>query len=408
MSRFIHVENMRSILFMLEQELGREAQRAEELSPVKKIVYDIMLDVAREPSFALMDIDDMNRMVVDAAIRYYREMFAVQQLRHQHELQQLETVRYEEPRVSAVPTTHILRPGEHATPVAPALTCPERLRRCISIEGQDRDVSVDPYRYHFTVTMEEALKTVHSLCTAGIVLASQDHTINCAYLLLVIDELPGTYTASAADATRRAFAKLVPKSTYSSPKGRMYVVLESIADDTRDFDPPLNSLSRLTVRLTRPSGAHVSQARDDIKLCKVVQSSDGNWILVTHTFWNSQEFTQGDIVSVKGCNTGLDAFDKFINRVEGHEVITSGRAEADGCNTLIIRCAGSISQETGAFEKDDAMVPAFDGTSAQSESAGEIRVHANILNLSLQMSITLNARCGLPGEGRVFESNVNK
>ena len=282
-------------------------------------------------------------------------------------------------------------------PQAPQVTHPQKVIRCISIDGQGRDVAEYPMRYKFISTLNEALRTVSTVSASSVVISNKDHNINCPYLLLVINELSGKWTYSDREPVRRSFAKLVPQTTYSSPKGREYIVLQPLcAGHSVQFNPPLPSLSKLSISLTRPSGELVSAARDDYCACKVIQSSDGNWIVVTSTFWLTSEFETGDIVYLTGDSSGNDALDAYLFREQGHEVLDIGRPLTDeGCNKVIIRYAGRISQSTGAYEQDEKAGAAFSGSGTN--NVGEVSIKATMINLSNQISVTLEVGCGTRG-----------
>jgi hypothetical protein len=268
------------------------------------------------------------------------------------------------------------------------------VRRCMSLDGQDRDIATWRSRYSYNTHFDEALKQVQEVSVAAVVVPLQDHTVNAPYLLLAFEELSGLYTYNRNDSIRKSFAKLIPESSYASAHGRTYMVLKPAFDDSVHYNPALPTLSRLTSQLTRPDGMLVSECEDTLRVVKITQSSDGNWILEFDRFWPTKEFGRGDIVRMRDCSTGVDAVDRHINRLAGHEVLEIGRPLADeGCNKIMVRFAGHLDKTTGNFIKDPAAEPVFDGTHAKSEAVGEIAVDCPAMNMSLQMSITVMVKC---------------
>jgi hypothetical protein len=224
-----------------------------------------------------------------------------------------------------------------------------------------------------------------------VVLPVKDNSVNAPFLLLAIEELPGLYQNNASDHLRRAFTKLVPSNVYASSRGRSYAVLTPCCDDSRTFEHPIASMSRVSLKLMRPNGVIMSECQDTLRVSKVSVSSDGNWILTTGTFWHQSEFEVGDIVYVSDVRTGIHAFDAFINRKSGHEVLERGLSVAaeDGCSSIVIRYAGALNRATGVYEKDPSVAPAFD----DSQGPGEIGVDGSIINLSVQMSVSMTVEC---------------
>jgi hypothetical protein len=268
-------------------------------------------------------------------------------------------------------------------------------KRCISVDGHDRPIDKYPMRYEFAVDLIEVLRYIRKVSVNTVVLPVKDNVVNAPFLLLAIEELPGLYQNNTSDHLRRAFTKLVPSNVYASSRGRSYAVLTPCCDDSRTFEHPIASLSRISLKLMRPNGVIMSEYQDTLRVSKASVSSDGNWILTTATFWHQSEFEVGDVVSVSGVQTGIHAFDAFINRKSGHEVLERGLSVAakDGCSSIVIRYAGALNRATGVYEKDPSTAPAFDESHADSRGPGEIGVDGRIINLSVQMSVSMTVEC---------------
>ena len=467
---FISVDNMRGVLDRIQYELPRRDSGyataaiaaigrpgGADIPPVKQVVYDLMVDIARDEDFEGTGTSVKNEVVVDATVRYFDELARRRSMRPVERSAPSGPVASERPGETQSrpfePRRDDARPRERADegadadavradlrsyvddPFAPTpggvnvveasdtLLTPEAagaidggefagsgfgksdsapkqhtvtVRRCMSLDGQDRDLAAWPSRYHYSIDWGESLQQIEAVAVVSVVVPVQDHTVNAPFLLLAVDELSGLYSYNKNDSVRRCFTKLVPESTYASARGRSYVVLRPAFDDSVKYSPAMPALSRLTTKLMRPNGMLVSPCQDDLRVVKITQSSDGNWILEFDKFWPAKEFGPGDIVRVTGCGTGVDAVDRYMNRLEGHEVLEIGRPLADeGCNKVMIRFAGSMNRATGNYEKDAGATAAFDGTHASSDAVGEINVACDAINMSLQMSITVLIKCAV-------------
>ena len=408
MARFIGLENMRIVLDALGQRVRNSddgvLQAIESGSaPMRQVVYDVMLDMAQDEAYSGLPVERMNQLAVDTAARFYEqladEMDSVRQTQQIAPLPRGPTV-VPEPSApfQVVPANETSAPGVTGPMYGgkPATTTIQ----CISIDGQDRDVRAYPDRYAFTYDLDSAIRTISSVVTSTVVLPVVDQTINCPYLLLVVDQLPGAYSYNASSSVRGALTKLVPKSQWSSHGGREYTILEPCANDKRTYDPPIASLARLSIRLLRPNGQVVSMARDGMTVVDVAPGGPGGLATYTLTMNRAvhrREFRQEDVVVMSGCATGNSAFDSYMNRAEGHVVLVAAApnpsaqdsTNVDGVITIVIKRAGSLDPATGQEEATPGADAVFEGGS--SLDLGESPIA--IINLSVQMSITMEAEC---------------
>lgn len=395
-SEFMCLENMVDVLRRVEDDVGGDVMRSGNGPDPKQIVYEIMSDLAQDPNFARESVDDLNSLTCEAVVRYYADSGAVRVVDTTIPPEpEPETVdRRKSP--STVQTKRAQEP-ESTTPFSTnnQIQSPVTSRQCISIDGQDRDVVLNPDRYSFPSQFAEPLRSIVDIRVSSVVLPASHHTVNCPYLLLTFNEISGSYSHNASDPVRKAFTKLVHRSSYSSQGGRSYLVMEPAADDARSFSPRMPSLSRLTFRLHHPSGAIVSSARDDVGVTKVTQGSDGNWVIETAKFWHVDDFAAGDLVAFKNFVTGIEAFDRFMERREGHRVVSVGRVDdiINTCNVFLISRAGVLNDSTGIYDPDPRMAEVFDQSHMDSEKAGQINVRASLINMSAQVSISIVATC---------------
>jgi hypothetical protein len=385
MTGFINIENMWKVLVDLRDSLvaiNPDLVRVAEYEhPAKQIVYDIMADVAKEDAYSGLPVDQLNELVVRAATEYYVRLSLP--VNAQVDEVGSDTLGSDSRILAAFPESGAIDANRPAT------------KRCISADGHDRSIERYPMRYEFAVDLIEPFKSITKASVDTVVLPVKDTAVNAPFLLLAIDELPGLYTNNASDHLRRSFTKLVPSNVYSSSRGRSYVVLTPCGDDSRAFEQPIASLSRISLKLMRPNGVIMAEVQDTLRVSKVSLSSDGNWIITTSSFWPQNEFEVGDIVSVTGVRTGIHAFDEFLNRRSGHEVLDRGLSVApkDGCSSIVIRYAGALNRSNGIYEKDPMVASAFDESHISSQGPGEIDVDGHIMNLSVQMSVTMTIEC---------------
>lgn len=409
---FISAENMRTVLAALGDRIRNEDDDVllaveSGRPPVRQAVYEIMVDMSQDAAYTGLSVEEMNGVAADSVLNFYKEIAR----QHVNTIQTQRSAGAGFDRARDADTTFAepqprapIAPVSEAAGAIPGVTESAAWYKtdkatvwCLSIDGQDRDTRLYPARYAFTYDFAEAARGVMSAVAKAIVLPVVHHTINCPFLLLVIEEFPSAYAVNGSDVVRRAFSKVIPKSQYSARGGRTYTVLEPVANDRRVFDPPLPSLGRLTARLIRPSGDLVSMSRDDFNIVKIELGFDGGgpggaatYTLTMNTAYQTDEFMAGDLVVMTGCNTGNVAFDGYIDRNEGHEILGVVGEEpqtAIGRTTIVIRRAGEMNG-FGIWEPMNAAEDVFDA-----DKRLLLTDPIRILNRSVQMSVTLEVEC---------------
>jgi hypothetical protein len=210
------------------------------------------------------------------------------------------------------------------------------------------------------------------------------------YLLLQIDEHSATFDEAATSATRKAFCKFIHHRTYNFPGGRSYVHMVPLGGGIREFNPPVPQIGKLTLSVRRPDGDLISEARDSHRISAIYLNTDAmaNWVLRTEGLWKL-DFEAGDVVILTDVNTGNQRVDAFLRRASGHRVVAAG-AYLDNLmqrNTLVIARPYHEDPLTRMWVPDD------DVQNDLASVVGELPSPAKILNTSLQMSVSMVARC---------------
>lgn len=435
MSRFISVENMRSVLdgvTRIVRDSGPEVGQLVRSNrpPLRQVVYDVMVDMAQDDAFSELSVPELNRVASDSVAAFYERLLEQQQAAVTFQRStdpDLDTDRSEPGPVApfnVVSQNPQVKPQVgiplfDSAPASPVI-------RCVSIDGQHRNspggnvVSENGLdaprmadrwqqdRYQFTYTLAEPIRSVMSAETSCVILPEVHHAINCTHLLLVIEELPSAYSFNSPDPVRRAFSKLIIKSQYAGHRGggRSYTVLEPAAKDIREFDPPIPSLSRLSVRLTRPDGCLVSASKDDWRVVGISSAADVDkptFTLKLDRAFEPDDFQVNDIIVLFDARTGNSELDSYLNDPSGH-VLTTHTRDDHGVLSLVIRSTGHRDETTGEWLYSKPVhdfiqtLPMDDPRECHSlvDKAGN-PTPLPIMNLSVQMSVTLEAKCAHSG-----------
>jgi hypothetical protein len=378
----------------------KEAADIQDL-PLKPLVYDIMQGIAEDPEFAGADTDEKNRVVVMFGERMYRNhiqasepvALATPSDGLPAELQSvkegaMETTSIEE-RMRELTNQVILPPKAAGQGVGQqALTHTEYL----SLDSGDRDTTLQPMRYDYVVKLDP-LRSVATLRVWSVTVPLRPNDpeimsvrVNVSHVWLCIKEVSGSYSKNVADVARRAFCKLVVKACHDPSHGRGYIVYEPVMQDSKTFDPPLASLSTLTVSLRRPDGSLLDGSRDEFMLTGVHKNSDAaaNWVLTMDRFWEDSSFMQGDVLRLSEVDTGFVELNAFLNRPAGHVVLAVGYPVGTSFKTVVVRKPGEVDQGTGIFEGNTTI---HDQLSSASSLSG------HVMNMSMQVSVSMSADC---------------
>jgi hypothetical protein len=300
----------------------------------------------------------------------------------------------------------------------------------LSINGFDRDWIADPHRYKYTVRtvnsgMHTSFRDVVAIQATCIILPMEvirssqatntayisdkptfqhDFGLSYPYLILAIEGFEGVYDGTN-DNVRKAFCKFVYSKQYRTANGRGYVILESMQDEIKRFEPaPLASLRNMTITVQRPNGSLFNDSKDDYLVARVeYESFNENFLkIVLDKHFDSNEFYQGDTVSFLGVKFGnpdggvnkttvfaLSLLEDYLNRREGHEIIHMEPTNEGGYRQAFnIYAPGTVDQKVGKFVINNSMIKALIKHN-EATTEEDTQTTGHMLNLSLQNVISM-------------------
>jgi hypothetical protein len=221
------------------------------------------------------------------------------------------------------------------------------------------------------------------------------------YVLLRLDEFDDMYDGTD-DTIRRAFCHLIYQKCYYSRNGRGYVILTPSQNEKKVFAPTsLPTMPSLHLSLLRPNGDLLNHSKDGLMITKLeYEAYNPRYIkVVTSKYFDKNEFYQADVVVIRQYvlfklsasqnQSYIDRVNEFVNRSEGHEVMTIGDANDSGFyRSFYIQAPGIFNEDAGVFDVDNEMVRQlvlFNETYDLSGSPS----NGFILNMSLQHSISI-------------------
>ena len=298
---------------------------------------------------------------------------------------------------------------------------PKRIvRRYLLINGYDRQWALFPQRFRFSVSLarnDASFKDIRSIAATRLIIPreiveertltnvpktrfEEPFNLRYPYLILKITDFQNVYKASNT-ASQSAFCHFIYDRHYTSPSGRGYIHMIPMQNETRTFDiNPLSSLEQIDLAVQRPSGVLLNASRDEAKVLRMDWNNQVNMndqlIMVTlKNFFDRNEYFTGDTVRFTDVTVpGSVAFNGFINREEGHEIMEFGTPNTDGyVRSFYIRVPGSFNAATGLFDIDTAAtgdlmayIDGIDYNSAPPDSIGLV------INASLQVTVSFEIR----------------
>lgn len=294
------------------------------------------------------------------------------------------------------------------------------VRRYLLINGYDRQWSLFPQRFRFSVSLAQndaSFKDIRSIAATRLIIPREimeEKTLNNVpktrfeepfnlqypYLILKITDFQNVYKASNT-ASQSAFCHFIYDRHYTSPNGRGYIHMIPMQNEARTFDiNPLASLEQIELSIQRPSGVLLNASRDETKVLRMDWNNQVNMndqlIMVTmKNYFDRNEYFSGDTVRFTAVSVpGAVAFNGFINREEGHEIMEFGTPNADGyVRSFYVRVPGTFNATTGLFDIDtratsDLMtyINGIDYDNSPPDSIGLV------INASLQVTVSFEIK----------------
>lgn len=434
-SPFLNLTNMQSVMEELERGMQRQHFAALPDGNARKLVFEVMKDVEDDQSTRTMGVAEKNDVTIRISWAIIEEMLekaaakvaepaaeppsaeilpvpervlpklpdvarATEVEAFSSLTEKAEPVYVTGQDILSVDVDRVERDRAHADfvdkivkqPWAP-LSKPLNTTIDISIDGFDRDFDLFPDRYRFQYNCGFNVMNVIKLTATSmqIAVASGDAPIiaGVPYVLLSFDEFSASYDDGANDGVRRSFCKFVIDRITGFPGGRQYARMIPAGGGVREFTPPMHSIGRITVNVTTPDGALLSQAQDSYRVKRINLDTDAeaNWIMRTDRPWRN-EFQIGDVIQLRGVGTASTVVNDYLNRPEGHIVIALGNDFEFVAQryTIVIARPTKIDPATKIRVYDDEAQMALT-TLATND------IDARVVNASMQISVSMVAVC---------------
>jgi hypothetical protein len=230
---------------------------------------------------------------------------------------------------------------------------------------------------------------------------------NFGYVWLQFDEVSGPYTHNLEPHARASFCKLVTKGSYSPDGGRGHLLLEPAHPEALDLVSPIGALASLTTTLRSPDGGLLDFGEDAHRLTAVtIAPAAGNiWTFSMSPGWTDDAFSDGDVVRLRGAGSGRAELDAYINRREGHTVLSVDYEAGDAAgglytafNVLGPRVPdgrggyvpdAAIGEQRREVEEDRYQAAALAGIEVDAFGSGCL---ATNLSLQASVSVTVTSR----------------
>ena len=235
------------------------------------------------------------------------------------------------------------------------------------------------------------------------------------YLVLSIEELDKVYLSTNKNITK-AFCKLMydgKKRHLDNTQNYLNYVPGTTGNQEegiKKFIPaPLANLNRMKISILTPQGKVLSELQDVVKIQNITIddppstdiSSNSNitgvdrFLKITlSNFVNNQIFQSKHQVLIKNYTTTLDVgetrtqnlidFESFINRIDGHRIISTGTTVSDTLgnhmiNIIYIENKGAVSDSTGLWSSywSNAQIAELNGLLEDDDAMGGILFHIN-------------------------------
>lgn len=370
------------------------------IPPTKEVAEDNDSFMKKLKDFEMQREKDFERQEID---RETREMLASDK----HEPKSI----YMMPKVTENP---VFEPAQKEKTINEKSMQSRVLEKYVNINSQDRVWWLDdPFRYKYAVHFASRFRNIEGISIGKVIIPDEiiqlsepvktsfnyDFTMAFPYLVLKFEEFNDIYDGSN-DVVRNGFCKLVFHKAYKGQNGRGYVILKPEQKEKKYFYPaPLGALNKLSVSLLKPSGQILNRSVDHYKVLKIEFDAGKPKMLkvTTNVFFDKNELYVGDTVLFKNyvmtreslaqTTQDINAFNEYVNRLEGHDIMEGGAANGNGYyDTFFIEAPGKFDAATGDFVVSSNLINCLNDYNAALVGSN---TNGNIMNLSLQNSISM-------------------
>lgn len=298
--------------------------------------------------------------------------------------------------------------------------------RFFCVNGFDRDWSLHRKRFQFATDFTRRHRNVRSITMKRIIVPQEisdtssitnvaktfyNHTFAFLfpYVFVHVEEFDNVFDGSN-DTVRKGFSQLVVDKCYRAPNGRGYLVLQSLQDEKKVFQPAcLTELSRMTLSVRKPNGELFNESKDDFKILKLEYELINKQYLkvVTSKYFDKNEFVKGDNVIFKGfaltkldpamSDAAIASFNKFVNRPQGHDILELGQANDHGYyRNFYIRAPGGFDEAAGQYDIDATLTDTLDLYNDSIDYNTWSTPNGEVLNTALQCIFLFKAELEVP------------
>jgi hypothetical protein len=234
-----------------------------------------------------------------------------------------------------------------------------------------------------------------------------NYSFSFPYILCNIEEFNDVYDGTD-DNIRRTFCQLQFENYIKTPTGRGFVILKPVQNEVKLFYPTLlSNLPTLNISLIKPNGELINNTEDGIEILNIRKYQNYYLKIQTKTFFEKDAFFKGDYILIRNFsifnysndNDGVNLFNQFINKDNGHMIYEVGEPNEHGYyNSFHIFAPGTFDKSKGIFDVKQEQLDALFSFNEYLENK-EHRLSTKeyldsyengyILNMSLQNSISM-------------------
>ena len=169
------------------------------------------------------------------------------------------------------------------------------------------------------------------------------------------------------------------------------------------YDNPIASLSDLEIKIKNPQGNNLTDIQDVLTIDTIynASSSSTEFLKIKTTTYFGSEYQGGDIILIKNyvyrdTDTYSEAtdFNNFINRTEGHKIISldssSGSSLSHYNNLISISIPHSVSTSSGELVLDTWYTSFKTKSETDNDSSSSGDTGGKLINTNLQTNLFIN------------------